>query len=171
MLLASRFLAPEKKVPDTPTNSSPALQAPAQMSPPPVAESKTATPHLKTPKKTRLPLLPPPQFTPTLPQVLYSNAKGEVPLAWLPVESARRYQVKVTDDKGHRVKLSGWVHTNISLTGLPPPALNESERVYWVQIATQNKDQMAGQYGPKRKIIFLGKALSTPKIESIHVEE
>ncbi len=171
MLLASRLFTAKKRLLVAPTNPSSVAQPPVQKSPPPVTDSNKVATHSKKSKKVHLPLLPPPHFAPTLPQVLYSNAKGEVPLAWLPVDNARRYEVRITDDKGHRVELSGWVHTNISLTGLPPPALNESERVYWVEIATQNKDQMAGQYGPKRKIIYLGKALSTPKIESIHVEE
>ena len=124
-----------------------------------------------TAQKNRLPLLPPPNFAATLPHVLYSDPKGQVFLQWLPVNNARRYQVLITNDKDHRVKLVGYVHTSVYLTDLPPPALTESERVYWVRIATQNTDQMAGEYGEKRKIIYLGKVLSTPKIQSIHVEE
>ncbi len=178
MSLALRFLqGPTKDIPSSPKVGAPITKVSqpgsnsfvGPIAPKQITGAKSSA--AETSKKVRLPRLPPPEFAPTLPQVLYSDAKGDVLLQWLPVDNAKRYQVYVTDDQNHRVKLVGFVHTSVSLTSLPPPALNESERIYWVQIATQNKDQVAGDYGPKRKIIYLGKALSTPKIESIHVEE
>ena len=133
---------------------------------------KKKTPTVKPkPKNDRLATLPAPEFSPTLPRVLYSGKNGQLKLQWLPVKNALRYDAYITDNKGHLVKLLGVVHTNITVHNLPPPSKTQIKRVYWVQMATQNKDQVIGKYGPKRKIIYLGKALATPKIESIHVEE
>lgn len=119
---------------------------------------------VKVVKVKRAPLLPPPKWLADLPEVIKSDAKGNVSFGWQPVDGAQNYLLTVETPDGKVVQEKQLSHNNTSLVRMKPGQ-------YQVRIKSMDRQKRSGPFGsPKALTVPSTSDIQAPKIKTMKVK-
>lgn len=116
-------------------------------------------------------ILPPPNFDPSVKEVIETNHEGEAYFKWSTVPGTKKYAIHIERENGTSVKMYKTSRTMIFLKDIPLP-VGAREATYFLRLASINGKDIQGSLGPKRKLhVKPQSSVTAPSIEEIKVED
>ncbi|MFN7728160.1 MAG: hypothetical protein ACK5P7_03295 [Bdellovibrio sp.] len=117
-------------------------------------------------------LLPPPEFSKSMPEKVKPDLDNGILVKWEPVPNAVRYRVILLDKNGERFKSASTQRAFMYLPNLPRAEKNQ-DLEFSVALASIDKNDQEGRMGERKKFtVRAGDPLAgAPKIKEIKVED
>lgn len=115
-------------------------------------------------KVKRAPLLPPPKWLADSPEIIKSDAKGNVAIGWQPVDGASNYLLSVETPDGKVVQEKQISNSNVSLARMKPGQ-------YQLRVKSVDGQKRSGPFGaPKSLTVPNTSDIQAPKIKTMKVK-
>ena len=117
------------------------------------------------------PVLPPPDYEASVPDILESGRDGTVNLSWKKVESAKEYLITIKDNQGQPVKIIKTPENSYTVSDLNNN-LKDPTLEYKLSIASVNQNDIPGASShPRPLVVRKGSNVMAPTIKIIRTEE